>query len=104
MHSRLEELMTRTFLRRNLANVNDIATCHIAQEIQTLLQTKLPGRIISQRSDIDWPPRSQDLTPSDFFLWSYLEERVYVNKTVTIPELKGNLRCVLISYLTLIRK
>jgi hypothetical protein len=25
-----------------------------------------------------WPPRSPDLTPSDFFLWRYMKELVYV--------------------------
>lgn len=26
-------------------------------------------RIISRGADVDWPPRSCDLTPMDFFLW-----------------------------------
>jgi len=25
-----------------------------------------------------WPPRSPDMTPCDFFLWGYVNERVYV--------------------------
>jgi hypothetical protein len=25
-----------------------------------------------------WPPRSPDLTPCDFFLWSYVKEQVFV--------------------------
>lgn len=30
-------------------------------------QIKLPGRVISQRSNMDWPPSPYDLTPIDFF-------------------------------------
>jgi predicted transcriptional regulator len=32
------------------------------------------------------------LTASDFFLWGYLKERVYVNKPQTIQELKENIQ------------
>ncbi|KOC71363.1 hypothetical protein WH47_05245, partial [Habropoda laboriosa] len=39
-----------------------------------------------------WPPRSPDLTTPDFLLWSYLKERVCVNKPRTIQELKENIR------------
>ncbi|MBZ5798343.1 hypothetical protein K8353_50905, partial [Burkholderia contaminans] len=59
----------------------DGATCHTARKTLILLQTKFPGRVISQRDD--WQPRSCDVTPLDFFLWGYLKKRVYVNKPVT---------------------
>ena len=29
-----------------------------------------PGRLMSKSGDLDWPPRSPDLTPPDFFLWN----------------------------------
>jgi len=38
-----------------------------------------------------WPPRSPDLTPSDYFLWGYLKGRVYQNKPLTIDVLKANI-------------
>ena len=38
-----------------------------------------------------WPPRSPDLTPPDYFLWGYLEGRVYRNKPRTIDPLKANI-------------
>lgn len=96
---RYREMLSGFFFNEtNDLNLNDMwfqqdgATCHTARETVTLLQTKYPGRVISQRGDIDWPPRSCDLTPLDFFLWGYLKERVYVNKPATIPELKENIR------------
>ena len=47
---------------------------------------------MSKSGDLDWPPRSPDLTPPDFFLWGYLMSKVYVNKPRTVEELKDNIR------------
>ena len=38
-----------------------------------------------------WPPRSPDLTPSDYFLWVYLKGRVYQNKPRNTDALKANI-------------
>ena len=35
-----------------------------------------PGKLISRRGDINWPPRSPDLIPIAFFLWGYLKSKV----------------------------
>lgn len=69
----------------------DGATCHTANETMALLREKFNGRVISCRGDVNWPPRSCDLTPLDFFLWGYLKEKVYVNKPRTIQELKDEI-------------
>ena len=47
---------------------------------------------MSKSGDLNWPPRSPDLTPPDFFLWGYLKSKVYVNKPRTVAELKDNIR------------
>jgi len=41
--------------------------------------------------DVNWLPRSCDLTPLDFFLWGYLKSQVYTNKPQTIDTLKVNI-------------
>jgi len=38
-----------------------------------------------------WPPRSPDLTPSDYFLWGYLKGRVCRNKPRTTDALKASI-------------
>ena len=38
---------------------------------------------------IEWPPRSLDLSPCDFFLWGVLKGRVYRRKPRSIEELKN---------------
>jgi len=38
-----------------------------------------------------WPPRSPNLTPTDYSLWGYLKGRVYQNNPRTIDTLKANI-------------
>ena len=70
----------------------DGATCHSANATMALLNEKFPGRIISRNSEVNWPPRSCDLTPLDVFLWSYLKSKVYANKPTTVQQLKDEIR------------
>lgn len=37
------------------------------------------NRIISRRTDVNWPPRSCDLTTLDFFLWGFLKSKDYAD-------------------------
>lgn len=73
----------------------DGATCHTAHETIDLLEEQFPDRIISRNSDVNWPPRSCDLTPCDFFLWGFVKSQVYANKPQTIPELKAEIQRVI---------
>ena len=38
-----------------------------------------------------WPPRSPDLNVSDFFLWGYVKEKVYIEMPDTLQQLKRNI-------------
>jgi len=41
----------------------------------------------------NFPPRSPDATPCDFFLWGYVKDQVYVPPLpASIPELKVRIR------------
>lgn len=78
-------------------DVNDLwfqqdgATCHTANATMTLLNEKFPGRIISRNSEINWPSRSCDFTPLDFFLWVHLKSKIYANKPTTFQQLKDEI-------------
>jgi hypothetical protein len=40
-----------------------------------------------------WPPRSPDITPSDFFLWGFVIEAVYVPPLAkTLDDLKNRIK------------
>ncbi|GFT91003.1 retrovirus-related Pol polyprotein from transposon RE1 [Trichonephila clavipes] len=41
---------------------------------------------------VNWPPRSCDLTPLDYFLWGYVKSLVYADKPQTLDHLEDNIR------------
>ncbi|GFS89694.1 putative DD41D transposase [Trichonephila clavipes] len=47
----------------------DGATCHTAHATIDLLKDTFGDRLISRFGPVNWPPRSCDLTPLDYFLW-----------------------------------
>ncbi|GFV71263.1 DUF4817 domain-containing protein [Trichonephila clavipes] len=44
---------------------------------------------------VNWPPRSCDLTPLDYFLWGYVKSLVYADKPQTLDHLEDNIRHVI---------
>ena len=70
----------------------DGATCHTANVTVDLLLTVLENRIISPNSDVNWPPRSYDLTPLDYFLWGAVEDKCYTNHPEMIEALKHEIK------------
>jgi hypothetical protein len=57
-----------------------------------VLREHFPERLISIRGDLEWPARSSDLAPCDFFLWGLLKSHVYVNRPRTLQDLKTNIQ------------
>ncbi|GFS61014.1 uncharacterized protein TNCV_4955471 [Trichonephila clavipes] len=51
----------------------DGATCHTASATIDLLKDTFGDRLISRFGPVNWPPRSCDLTPLDYFLWGYVK-------------------------------
>ncbi|GFY04105.1 transposase [Trichonephila clavipes] len=52
-------------------------------------------RLISRFGPVNWPPRSCDLTPLDYFLWGYVKSLVYADKPQTLDHLEDNVRRVI---------
>lgn len=71
----------------------DGARAHTAGVTHSLLGPFFGKRLISlgSVSGIIWPPRSPDLTPPDFFLWSHLKNRVFRTQPASIEELKNRI-------------
>lgn len=66
----------------------DGAPAHYASSVRSWLNEKFPNRWIGRRGPIEWPARSPDLSPCDFFLWGYLKDKVYQEKSATIAQLR----------------
>ncbi|GFY26968.1 DUF4817 domain-containing protein [Trichonephila clavipes] len=60
-----------------------------------LLKYTLGDRLISRFGPANWPPRSCDLTPLDYFLWGYVKSLVYADKPQTLDHLEDNIRRVI---------
>jgi len=68
---------------------------HTARETMELLREQFGEQLILRFKPANWPPRSCDITPLDFFLWGYVKSKVYMNKPATIEELKANITRVI---------
>ncbi|GFT35831.1 transposase [Trichonephila clavipes] len=75
--------------------LQDGATCHTARATIDLLKDTFGGRLISRFGPVNWPPRSCDLTPLDYFLWGYVKSLVYADKPQTLDHLEDNIRRVI---------
>ncbi|GFW61745.1 putative DD41D transposase [Trichonephila clavipes] len=73
----------------------DGATCHTAHATIDLLKYTFGDRLISRFGPVNWPPRSCDLTPLDYFLWGYVKSLVYADKPQTLDHLEDNVRRVI---------
>ncbi|GFY30986.1 uncharacterized protein TNCV_1629591 [Trichonephila clavipes] len=73
----------------------DGATCHTARATIGLLKDTFSDRLISRFGPVNWPPRSCDLTPLDYFLWGYVKSVVYADKPQTLDHLEDNIRRVI---------
>lgn len=94
--ARHRDMITQFFLPKlDDINVNNMwfpkdgATCHTHRETLQLLRETFPGF-----GDQNWPSRSCDLTPLNFFLWGCLKSQVYVNKSTTTRALEEIQRCI----------
>ncbi|GFV73019.1 transposable element Tc3 transposase [Trichonephila clavipes] len=69
----------------------DGATCHTARATIDLLKDTFGDRLISRFGPVNWPPRSCDLTPLDYFLWGYVKSLVYADKPQSFDHLEDNI-------------
>ncbi|GFS58978.1 hypothetical protein TNCV_69001 [Trichonephila clavipes] len=67
---------------------------HSSCQNQNLKDT-FGDRLISRFGPVNWPPRSCDLTPLDYFLWGYVKSLVYADKPQTLDHLEDNIRRVI---------
>ncbi|GFU77314.1 DUF4817 domain-containing protein [Trichonephila clavipes] len=73
----------------------DGATCHTARATIYLLKDTFGDHLISRFGPVNWPPRSCDLTPLDYFLWGYVKPLVYADKPQTLDHLEDIIRRVI---------
>ncbi|PSN58080.1 hypothetical protein C0J52_06513 [Blattella germanica] len=77
-------------------NINDVifmqdgAPPHFANVVRAWLDEMFPGRVPHE-----WPARSLDLTPCDFFLWGWAKDEVYRTKPHILEQLEARIQYVI---------
>lgn len=66
----------------------DGAPAHRRIIVRDRLQELFGGRVVGLGHPREWPPRSPDLTPLDFFMWGYLKSKVFLPPPATLDELR----------------
>lgn len=72
--------------RLNMIYQHDGAPPHIGREVKNELNRVYPNRWIGRGGPINWPARSPDLTPMDFFFWGHLKQYVYQREAIQNEE------------------
>ena len=69
----------------------DGAIWHTARVTMNLLRDEFGEHFISRSGPLNWPPRSCDLTPLDYFLRGHVKAHVYTDKPASINALEYNI-------------
>ena len=80
----------------NIWFYQDGATCHTTEATLDVQRFVFENRIISCRADVIQPPRSCNLTLSDYYLQGAVKAKCYADKPETIDALKLNRSCRLL--------
>ena len=95
--------LTRQFGQRRNGSIprlwwmQDGAPAHRSRVVSDRLQDLFPNRVVSLNNAVEWPPRSPDLTPLDFFLWGYLKDKVYRTVPANILDLQNRITAEIVT-------
>ena len=84
------------FQQQELFFMQDGAPPHWATIVRTWLNENFGEQWIGRGSpEIQWPARSPDLTPCDFWLWGHMKSLIYRSQPANLDELKRRIfECV----------
>ena len=79
-------------VRENIMFQEDGAPPHFSIIVRNFKNAMFPNRWIGRRGHVEWPPRSPDYSPLDYFLWGHLKSVVYVERPRNIEQLMEKIR------------
>jgi hypothetical protein len=68
-----------------------VLQCIIQLKPKQVLDRRYPDSWIGRGGPINWPARSPDLTPLDYFLWGYMKNYVYREPVNSLEQLDDRL-------------
>lgn len=78
-------------IRNNMWFMQDGAPSHTYGPVVAYLNGAYQNNWMGKKGPINWPARSPDLTPLDYFLWGYIKEKVYVTPAANLEDLKARI-------------
>ncbi|ERL90160.1 hypothetical protein D910_07514 [Dendroctonus ponderosae] len=72
---------------RNVLPADDGAPAHFGQPVRNWLNQHFPSRWIGRGGPVNWPARSPDLYPLDYYLWGNLSNIIYATEVDSPEEL-----------------
>lgn len=79
------------FNREMIYFQQDGAPPHFALDVRNTLDAEFPDHWIGRRGSVEWPARSPDLNPLDFFLWGHLKSVIYTTQPRSLEELQDRI-------------
>ncbi|GBM74150.1 hypothetical protein AVEN_216159-1 [Araneus ventricosus] len=76
---------------RNVWFQHDGAPQHNLSSVQQYIRDTFQQQVIGYGGSVEWPPRSPDLNPRDFFLWGYIKQRMQATLPPTLQELRNRI-------------
>jgi len=77
---------------RHLWWIQDEAPAHRLIAVRDRLRELFAERVIALNHAVEWPPRSPDLTPCDYFLWGHLKNKVFSTPPRDLDDLQDRIR------------
>ena len=71
--------------------MQDGAPCHRTINVKNFLKDTFGNQVIGVGHDVEWPPRSPDLTACVFFLWGYLKGLIYKTPPTVLDDLRNRI-------------
>ncbi|GBM30389.1 hypothetical protein AVEN_220987-1 [Araneus ventricosus] len=89
---RIPEIHKLLMRLRNVWFQHDGTPEHKTSSMKQFLVEELGEQVIGYGGFQEWPPRSPDLTPMDFFLCGYLKQLLYATPPPTLQDLQRRIR------------
>jgi hypothetical protein len=75
----------------NIVFQQDGCSAHYFRPVREYLDERFRDKWIGRRGPVEWPPRSPDLAPNDFFLWGHLKSVVYRTAPTSLDDLRNRI-------------
>jgi len=73
-------------LRVDMLFIHEGAPAHFSRIARQYLNDYFSGKWIGRNGPVEWPPRSPDLNPIDFYLWGHVKSEVHSKSFTNIDE------------------